>query len=1411
MTAAPIPHICYPDLPVSARRDEIAAAIRDYQVVIVAGETGSGKTTQLPKICLELGRTSIAHTQPRRIAARTIAERIAEELDVALGTLVGYQVRFTDESSAQTRIKLMTDGILLAQLSHDRMLERYDTIIIDEAHERSLNIDFILGYLKRLLPKRPDLKVIVTSATIDPESFAEHFADAAGDPAPIIEVSGRTYPVEIRYRPLRADELAAELEDAQAIDLDDEYDLAELEALTAPDNEPAPEPEQPPAPAVKLPEPPNTESMTLSERARAMAKYRRERTEAEKALFAAERAAHLAELRGEKQPGPAPAAATPAPAQPAAVNRPPRPRPATESPREDRDVNEAIIAALRELEAEAPGDVLVFLPGEREIRGAEEAIAGAYRSGRNDTEVLPLYGRLSARDQHRVFETKRAPSIRRRVVLATNVAETSLTVPGIAYVIDTGTARISRYSTRAKVQRLPTEPISQASANQRSGRSGRTRPGVCIRLYSREDFDSRPEFTDPEILRTNLASVLLQMLGLRLGAVDDFPFLTPPDPRAVRDGTELLRELGALRARPDRRGLPQLTKVGRELARLPIEPRYARMVLAARDAGVAREVMIIVAGLTVQDLRERPLEQRQRADELHTRFRDPSSDFLSLLKLWDYLFELRDELSSSALKRRMKDEFLNFVRWREWQDLVRQLREIARPLGIEVQLRREGNAADPDRVHQALLAGLLSHIGVRDELKRDYRGARSTRFRIFPGSGLAKSQPDAVMAAELVETSQLFARTVAKIDPAWAEELGGPLVKKQLADPHWERKQGQAVALESVTLYGVPLVRGRRVSLAATDPVHAHELFIEHALVRGDWTGRYPFERRNKQLLAELEQLEHRTRQYGLVSEQQLIDFFAERVPERVVSQASFDRWWRQVRQEHPDLLTLRKSDLIDAEVETDSEDDFPREWKQGDQRLKLGYRFDPAAGDDGVTATVPLALLARLRDEGFDWGVPGMRAELITALLRSLPKATRRNFVPANDWAQRMLATIGEVRPDRDEPVPGTLVEVLHEHLQRAGGIRFSVSEFDLDRVPEHLQLRFRVLNEHGRELATGHDLTALQQRLKRESEKALASITATAAAMHDAKRAAEPATPAAIGNTAPVTEQQGLSEWPATPIPEHFDLGRKHGVVRAYPTLRLADPEHPDASRIDLALATTPQDQAREHPLAVAALLARSVPSPASYVQAHLTSAEKLSLAASPYRSVDALLDDTLFALAYAALPETPVRSAESFAALRETFNAGLVDSMFAAAKLVAEVLQAHREATLAVKNTNALAHLASLQDVREQLTALIFDGFVSRTGMQQLRHLPRYLRAATHRVERLGTSAAIERVGMTEYLQAAELYRQAGGALPAPLTASPGLLRVRWLLEELRVSLFAQQLGTAETVSLKRIRKALAEVEQ
>lgn len=1357
-----------PELPVSQRREEIAEAIRDHQVVIVAGETGSGKTTQLPKICLELGRESIGHTQPRRLAARTIAERVAEELGSEIGDLVGYQVRFTDESSKATKVKLMTDGILLAELRGDRMLSRYDTIIIDEAHERSLNVDFLLGYLKRLLPKRPDLKVIITSATIDPESFSKHFSDA-----PIIEVSGRTYPVDVRYRPLVADS------------------------------------EDPDAPA------------------------------------------------------------------------------------QDRDVFEGIVAALQELESEAPGDVLIFLPGEREIRDAEDAIRGSLTGRRREaTEVLPLYGRLSARDQHRVFEKGRSPGVRRRVVLATNVAETSLTVPGIAYVIDTGEARISRYSTRAKVQRLPIEPVSQASANQRSGRSGRTRDGIAIRLYSEADFNSRPEFTDPEILRTNLASVLLQMLELKLGAIEEFPFLTPPDSRGVKDGVELLRELGAIRGAPrytasggtrgskgrraatesdvSRRGnaVPQLTRIGRDLARLPIDPRYGRMVLASKDLDVAREILIIVSGLTIQDIRERPLEHRQHADQLHARFRDPTSDFFTLLNLWNYLEAQSDALGSSAFRRLCKKEFLNFVRFREWQDLFRQLREATRGLGLRIQKPKHKplepgaeitpNAepgANADAVHRALLTGLLSHIGIYDELKRDYKGARNTRFRIFPGSGLSKSNPDAVMAAELVETSALFARTVAKIDPAWAEELAGDLIKRQHAEPHWERKQGQAVALETVTLYGVPLVRNRRVGFAKIDPAWSRDLFIRHALVEGDWTGRYPFERKNRQLRRELEELEERTRQRGLIEDDEaIIEFFVERIPDEVVSQPTFDKWWREAQKQQPNLLTLTRTDLLGDDIDEGDDSQFPRVWKQGEQQLKLRYKFDPNSPDDGVTATIPLPLLAMLDPEGFDWLVPGFRAELVTALLRSVPKVIRRNFVPAADWAAKLLEepaneeslrspssresgvwkghsgatkrSIATARPDLGEPVDGTLTEVLRVHMQRAAGIRFDIDEFDLSKIPSHLLMRFRVVDDAGRELGAGSDLIALQQRLKRASEASLvhattgdvsryphsrsagdAHVSKGAVSKHDRSRdtGAAGVSKGAAADTN--FDQRDVTSWPVDEIPESFEIRRKHGVIRAWPTLQLRKPATPASSPIDLLLATTSEDQQREHTRAVAALLARSVPTPASYVQAHLTSHEKLSLASSPYQSTDALLADVLASLANAAMPQESVRTRAQFEALRERFNSTLVDAMFTAVKLVAEILKAHREALAAIKNVNALAYLGSLTDAKAQLEGLIFNGFVSRTGMDQLRHLPRYLRAVTYRLERLQVNAANERSGMLEIEKAIELYKAADGKIPTDPDAPTALLQVRWLLEEFRVSLFAQQLGTAQSVSLKRIRAALS----
>ncbi|BDZ44742.1 hypothetical protein GCM10025866_06510 [Naasia aerilata] len=855
-----LPRISYPpELPVSAARDEIADAIRDHQVVIVAGATGSGKTTQLPKICLELGRESIGHTQPRRIAARTIAERIAEEVGVELGDLVGYQVRFTDKASAATRIKLMTDGILLNELSHDRMLSRYDTIILDEAHERSLTIDFLLGYLKRLLPRRPDLKVIVTSATIDPESFARHFASADGTPAPVLEVSGRTYPVEIRYRPLVAE-------------VDEE---------------------------------------------------------------------------GEG--------------------------------REDRDLFDGILAGLDELAGEAPGDVLVFLSGENEIRDAEDAIRARNLPG---TEVLPLYGRLSAAEQHRIFDTSRAPGIRRRVVLATNVAETSITVPGIKYVVDGGTARISRYGARSKVQRLPIEPVSQASANQRAGRAGRTSDGIAIRLYSEEDYEKRPAYTDPEILRTGLSAVLLQMLDLDLGDIADFPFLQPPDPRGIRDGRELLRELGALTADGG------LSRTGRDLARLPIDPRFGRMVLESKRNGVAREVLAIVAGLSIQDPRERPLEKREQADQSHARFADPTSDFLSLLNLWNHLEQRQKELSSSAFRRLCRAEFLNYLRVREWQDVYRQLERLARRIGIPAGEPK----VDPDGIHRSLLSGLLSQIGVldqrsaasgRDKGRRsaEFVGARGVKFAVFPGSALAKRPPSAVMAAELVETSRLFARTVAAIDVAWAERLAGDLVKRNYAEPHWEAKQGAAVGFETVTLFGVPLVTRRRVQWSRVEPAVAREMLLQHALVDQEWPPHldrsrdpaFDFERANTRLLRELGELEERTRRRDILSgSEAVLGFFDARIPADVTTVRGFETWWNAARKEAPSLLTLGRTDVLEEDEDVPDVQQFPTTWHTDDQRLSLRYRFEPGAEDDGVTVEVPLPLLLASPRPGSTGWCPG-------------------------------------------------------------------------------------------------------------------------------------------------------------------------------------------------------------------------------------------------------------------------------------------------------------------------------------------------------------------------------------------------------------------------------------------------------
>ncbi|MEO7349926.1 MAG: ATP-dependent RNA helicase HrpA, partial [Terrimesophilobacter sp.] len=1226
---------------------------------------------------------------PRRLAARTIAERIAEELGTELGGLVGYQVRFTDKVGKDTRIKLMTDGILLNEIHRDRMLKKYDVIIIDEAHERSLTVDFLLGYLKQLLPKRPDLKVIITSATIDPESFARHFASADGTPAPIVEVSGRSFPVEIRYRPLSPDPVGDEDEDNT----------------------------------------PGTDGI---------------------------------------------------------------------------DLFDGINAAIDELGRETPGDVLVFLSGENEIRDAEDAIRS-----RNlpRTEVLPLYGRLSAADQHRVFGSRPA-GISRRIVLATNVAETSLTVPGIKYVIDAGTARISRYSVRSKIQRLPIEPISQASANQRSGRSGRTSDGIAIRLYSESDFERRAEYTEPEILRTNLAAVILQMISLGLGEISEFPFLQPPDSRGVKDGLDLLTELGAIQAPSAgtaagagvsvtaRNGRhPELqraiTKIGRQLAGLPIDPRLGRMVIESGKHGVTREVMAIVAALSIQDPRERPLEKRPQADQSHARFTDKGSDFITLLNLWNYLKKTEKELSGNAFRRRCKAEYLNYLRIREWGDVYRQLTRMSKQLGLTVG----DPSTDANAIHRSLLAGLHSQIGIRDEPKGDkkkqqrgdYLGARQVRFAIFPGSALAKKQPAELMSAELVETSRLFARMNASIDLSWAESIADDLVKRNYSEPHWEKKQGSAVTYERVTLYWVPIVARRRVQLARIDPVLARELFIRSALLGHEWSidrldkRLTAFVRSNSELRRELAQVEERTRRRDILFDDEAVfDFYDRVLPPEVTDQRAFESWWKKARTITPDLLTLRREDLLAdtapiEEASTRLEGGYPKFWHQDDQRLTLSYRFEPGAADDGVTVQVPLALLPRISPEGFDWQVPGFRHELVAALIKALPKAIRRNVVPAADWAKRLME--GSPLEGSDEM---TLREFLATQIQRQTYTPVTEEDFELERVPGHLKVTFAVMGENGRVLAASKDLAALKHKLKTRTRESVAR--------------AHVSTPNAL-------ERTGITRWDFDALPAVLDTRSAGNTIRAYPAL--AD----EGTSVAIRLMATSEDQEREHRRGVVRLLLLAIPAPTSYVQEHLTAAEKLALARSPYRSSAELFADCMLACADAALGDRTVRSRAEFEALYNDFSSTILDALFATVSTVSATLSAARDAEKAITGSASMALLSPLADAREQLESLVFPGFVSRTGIAQLRRLPVYLQAITHRVSKLAENLGRDRVWMSEVQSATERYRAAGGQLPARSDAAPNLTHARWLLEELRLSLFAQHLPAVEPASLQRITKLLA----
>ncbi|MFD6100376.1 ATP-dependent RNA helicase HrpA [Nocardiopsis flavescens] len=1240
-----VPELTYPEvLPVSARRDDIAEAIRDNQVVIVAGETGSGKTTQLPKICLELGRGvmgTIGHTQPRRLAARTVAERIAEEVGTPLGATVGYKVRFTDTSGDDTLVKLMTDGILLAEIQHDRMLRAYDTLIIDEAHERSLNVDFLLGYLKQLLPKRPDLKVVITSATIDPERFSRHFDDA-----PIVEVSGRTYPVEVRYRPISEEILDPE----------------------------------------------------------------------------------------EKNP----------------------------DGRTDRDQTQAILDAVDELSHEEPGDVLVFLSGEREIRDTAEALEKRRLRG---TEILPLYARLSVAEQRRVWTSHSG----RRVVLATNVAETSLTVPGIKYVIDPGTARISRYSHRTKVQRLPIEAVSQASANQRKGRSGRVSEGICIRLYSEEDFLSRPEYTDPEILRTNLASVILQMAALGLGDVAAFPFVDGPDHRQIKDGVNLLTELGALH--PDPSGAKRrLTPLGRRLAQLPVDPRLGRMVLEAEKRDCLAEVLVITSALSIQDPRERPQDKQQQAQQAHARFTDKESDFLAYLNLWNHLRDKQKELSGNQFRRMCRDEFLNYLRVREWQDIHGQLKQVLRQMDVEVPpLRPE--AADPRSVHMSLLSGLLSHVGLKDPEKHEYLGGRGARFAIFPGSALFKKQPRFVMAGELVETSKLWGRMVARIEPEWAEELAGDIVKRSYSEPHWERKRGAVTAYERVTLYGVPIVVQRKVSYGSIDPEMSRDLFIRRALVEGDWETRHHFFRDNRALLDEVEDLENRARRRDIVvDDETLFRFYDARVPEDVVSAAHFDAWWKKARQERPELLDFTREDLINDGVETVSEDDYPDTWRQGALVFPLTYQFEPGSDSDGVTAHIPLKVLNQVEADGFDWQIPGLRAELVTALIRSLPKPLRRNFVPVPDNADRALGGL--------TPYGGPLTAALAAELTAMAGDRVPADAFDLSRVPDHLRITFRAVDDRRRTLAEDKDLERLRAKLK-------------------------PRLREAISAEAKGVEKKGITAWDFGPLERTLERKALGPRVKGYPAL--VD----EGDSVAVRIFDTEAEQRAAMRLGTRRLLLLNLPSPAAVVSKGLNNPDKLALADSPYGSVRKLLADAEAASVDHLLDRAggPVWNPADFAALTERVRADLGDTVAGVLPAAARVLALWRKVTKKVKGTTSLAVLPSLNDVQGQLASLVGDGFVSAAGVGRLDDLHRYLRGIEYRLQKLPENPRRDQVDMSRVEQMRQVVAKAVGGLKPGRSADPDVVELRWMLEEYRVSLFAQgAIRTAYPVSDKRIAKAV-----
>ncbi len=1220
-----LPRPTYPDLPVVVHKDALLAAIRDHQVVVVAGETGSGKSTQLPKLCLELGlgvRGLIGHTQPRRLAARAVAERIAEELGTPVGDAVGFTVRFNDRVGDDTFVKVMTDGILLAEIQRDRMLRAYEVLIIDEAHERSLNVDFLLGYLRQLLPHRPELKVIVTSATIDTERFAAHFGGA-----PVIEVSGRSFPVEVRYRPIGEDE-------------------------------------------------------------------------------------------GDR-----------------------------------RDQAEAIVDAVEELVREGPGDLLVFLSGEREIRDTQEALA---RLALPHTELLPLYARLSAADQHRVF----APHQGRRIVLATNVAETSLTVPGIVGVIDPGTARISRYNRRTKVQRLPIEPISQASAAQRAGRSGRVAPGTCIRLYSQDDLEARPEFTQPEILRTNLASVILQMAALGLGDVAGFPFVEAPDARSIRDGVLLLEELGAIR-RGQATGPVRLTGVGRRLARIPTDPRLARMVVEAERQGVVGEVLVIASALSIQDPRERPTGEEEAAAQQHRRFADPDSDFLTYLNLWRYLRAQQRELGSSAFRRLCRREHLHHLRVREWQDVHSQLRQVA--LGMGLRVARPAQEPDRAAIHRAVLAGLLSHVGMLDPDGREYRGAREARFVLAPGSGLGQRRPQWVVAAELVETNRLRARTVAQIEPGDIERVGAHVLTYSYEEPWWDEARGEAITTERVSLYGLPVVAGRRRAVAQVDAELARAMFIRHALVDGDWDGtQHAFVRANQAQVAEVVDLEARARRDLLVSDDDLVAFFDARVPAEVTSARRFASWWKKAQPDDPELLTYAVEHLVDPSATLPDPTGLPDTWPVGSAEVRLTYVRDPTSDLDGVVVDVPLPMLGSIEHARLDWQVPGHRRQLVTSLIRSLPKDRRRTHTPAGEAAGDVLARVG--------PDDGPLLEALAAALSERGGPPIAPHHLDLATVPDHLRVTYRAVDDAGRPLAWSKDLPALRRRLADRVRDALAAAS-------------------------PLAEVHGATSWVFGTIPATVRVDHAGHAVTGHPAI--VD----EGDGVGLRVLPSEGEARTAMWGGTRRLLLLQLGSPLRTLDRALPDADKLRLAGSSLVSAAEVYRDCAAAAVDQLLLEQggPVRDEAAFGVLLAAVRAGFTTAAVRLARQAGDALAQATVVDAALATMVTPAHDESVLDIRAHLHRLVRPGWIADAGFDHLPDVVRYLGALAHRVDKARTDPGRDRQRIDAVRQLEEEYRRVAGR--------DATGEVQAMLEELRVSTFAQTVGAKGGPSEKKVRSALA----